>query len=334
MNNILFAAILLASIVSGASAQDRVEKGLASISSEAAMNHIEFLACNELGGREAGTLQSRIAARYLENQLRAMGIRPLFEKYRHAFVACRAERQQRGRWEVHRDSVERLQSGVHREMQLQNVLGFIPGKLANEYVIIGTHYDHLGIDARLKPDSIYNGADDNASGVSAVLQIAKAFSSLGQQPLRNVIFAFWDGEEYGLLGSKHFLLHWLEGHPLPLGYLNFDMIGRNSNEQEPEAVTFFYTESHPAFGEWLKQDIARYELKLKPDYRAWDKPVSGSDNASFALHGVPIIWYHTGGHPDYHKPSDHSNLINAEKVMNITKAAFLNAWHLANDKKY
>ena len=96
----------------------------------------------------------------------------------------------------------------------------------------------------------------------------------------------------------------------------------------------FYTAAHPVFGDWLKQDIARYSLRLQPDYRAWDRPTGGSDNASFALCNIPIIWYHTDGHPDYHQPSDHTDRLNWEKMIEITKAAFLNAWNLANENKY
>ena len=166
-------------------------------------------------------------------------------------------------------------------------MGIIPGKNVNEYAIVGAHFDHLGIDPALDGDQIYNGADDNASGVSAVLQIAKAFIASGKQPERNIIFAFWDGEEKGLLGSKFFV------QTCPFisqvkGYLNFDMIGRNNKPQQPMHVVYFYTEANAAFGKWLKEDIKKYNLRLEPDYRPWDKPIGGSDNGSFAKAGVPI----------------------------------------------
>lgn len=73
------------------------------------------------------------------------------------------------------------------------------------------------------------------------------------------------------------------------------MIGRNNKPEQPQHV-YFYTAGHPVFGDWLKQDIARHGLKLQPDYRAWENPVGGSDNASFALQGIPVIRYHTDGH--------------------------------------
>ena len=118
------------------------------------------------------------------------------------------------------------------------------------------------------------------------------------------------------------------------GYLNFDMIGRNNNEAKPTHVVYFYTEAHPAFGDWLKNDIKKYNLNLAPDYRPWDNPVGGSANGSFAKIGIPIIWYHTDGHPDYHQPSDHADRINWDKVVNITKASFLNMWYMANEKDF
>lgn len=328
-----FFTFILSCFAATVLAQSPVEKGLNSINRSSAEAYIGFLASDELQGREAGYAGSRIAARYIASLLQNMGVQPLQEAYFQPFEAYRKERQQQGRFEVHPDSITMLKNKVHQKLSMNNVLGMIPGKKSNEYVIVGAHYDHLGLDPALDGDQIYNGADDNASGVSAVLQIAKAFLASGKQPERNVVFAFWDGEEKGLLGSKYFV------QTCPFikqvkGYLNFDMIGRNSQPNNPQNVAYFYTESHPAFGNWLKEDIRKYNLKLQPDYRPWDNPVGGSDNGPFAKVGVPIIWYHTGGHPDYHQPSDHADRLNWEKVLEISKASFLNVWNLANEKEY
>lgn len=316
-------------------AQSPREKGLQSINRASAEAIVGFLADDALQGREAGTRNAQIAARYLVSCLQEAGIAPLFEEgYYQPFEACAKERQQRNaRWQVHPDSIAALKQNTHRSLKMNNVLAFIPGERSDEYVIVGAHFDHLGIDRTLENDPIYNGADDNASGVSAVMQIARAFVASGKKPLRNVIFAFWDGEEKGLLGSKHFVHHCPFRNQIK-GYLNFDMIGRNNKPEQPQHVVYFYTEAHPVFGDWLKQDIKRFGLKLQPDYRAWDRPVGGSDNASFAVHDIPVIWYHTDGHPDYHQPSDHADRLNWEKVVDITKASFLNVWNLANEKEY
>ena len=307
-------------------------KGVASINRTTAEAHVDFLACDELEGREAGWKGGRIAGNYIISCLKQMGLQPLFENnYVQPFEAAHAERQKRGqRWQVHPDSIANLKKTVHQKLDMRNILAKIDGKNPNEIVIIGAHYDHLGYDPMLEGDQIYNGADDNASGVQAVLQVAKAFLATGEQPERTVIFAFWDGEEKGLLGSRYFAMTYPEIKKVK-GYLNYDMIGRNNQEDRPMQFVYFYTAAYPAFGDWLKKDIETYRLQLDPDYRAWDNPVGGSDNGTFAKLGIPIIWYHTDGHPDYHLPGDHSERINWNKMVDITKASFLAFWKLANE---
>lgn len=314
-------------------AQSPIERALNTINRSSAEATINFLASDELQGREAGFHGSRVTSEYIVSLLQWMGVSPLADSYFQPFDAYRKERQKKGRLEVHPDSIAKLKQEVHQKLSMRNVLGIIPGKNTKEYVIVGAHFDHLGIDPALDGDQIYNGADDNASGVSAVLQIARAFLASGQQPERNVIVAFWDGEEKGLLGSKYFV------QTCPFlsqikGYLNFDMIGRNNKPQQPKQVVYFYTAAHPVFGDWLKEDIRKYGLQLEPDYRAWENPIGGSDNGSFAKVGIPIIWYHTDGHPDYHQPSDHADRLNWDKVVEITKASFLNMWKMANEKSF
>ena len=314
-------------------AQSPIERALNTINRSSAEATINFLASDELQGREAGFHGSRVTSEYIVSLLQWMGVSPLADSYFQPFDAYRKERQKKGRLEVHPDSIVKLKQEVHQKLSMRNVLGMIPGKNTKEYVIVGAHFDHLGIDPVLDGNQIYNGADDNASGVSAVLQIARAFLASGQQPERNVIFAFWDGEEKGLLGSKYFV------QTCPFlsqikGYLNFDMIGRNNKPQQPKQVVYFYTAAHPVFGDWLKEDIRKYGLQLEPDYRAWENPIGGSDNGSFAKVGIPIIWYHTDGHPDYHQPSDHADRLNWDKVVEITKASFLNMWKMANEKSF
>ena len=307
-------------------------KGVASINRATAEAHVNFLACDELEGREAGWKGGRIAGNYIISCLKQMGLQPLFEDgYVQPFEVCHVERQKRGRWEVHLDSIAKLKQGVHQKLDLRNILAKIDGKNPNEIVIIGAHYDHLGYDPMLAGDQIYNGADDNASGVQAVLQVAKAFLATGEQPERTTIFAFWDGEEKGLLGSRYFAQAYPEIGKVK-GYLNYDMIGRNNNEANPKHFVYFYTEAYPMFGDWLKNDIVTYDLQLDPNYRPWDKPVGGSDNGTFAKLGIPIIWYHTDAHPDYHMPGDHGERCNWPKMVDITKASFTAFWKMANEK--
>lgn len=302
--------------------------GLQSITMDAAKAHVYFLASDELEGRKAGQNGSRVAQQYIVSLLRQWGIKPLNDDYLQPFEAYSQEWQKKKPYYVEPDSVAKLKEGVHRVLHLKNVLGMIPGKRSNEYVVVGAHFDHVGFDRDLEGDQIYNGADDNASGVSAALQIAHAFAVSGVQPERNVIFAFWDGEELGLLGSKYFT-QTCKFMDQVKGYVNFDMVGRNNKPENPPYVVYFYTASHPDFEQWLRDDIATYGFNLDPNYRAWDNPVGGSDNGSFAKKGVPVIWYHTDGHPDYHQPSDEAWRINYEKLTDISRAAYLNAWNLS-----
>lgn len=309
------------------------EQALQTINMDAAKAHIGFLASDELRGRKAGTNDAQVAAQYIISLLRQWGIKPLGDSYTQPFSAYSMEWQKRKPWQVHPDSIALLKQMTHRRLNMKNVLAMIPGKNTNEYVIMGAHFDHVGCDPDLEGDSIYNGADDNASGVSAALQIAHAFATAGVQPERNIVFAFWDGEEIGLLGSRFFMQTCAFADKIK-GYLNFDMIGRNNKPENPPYVVYFYTAAHPVFGDWLKNDIKQYNLHLDPDYRAWDKPVGGSDNGTFAKRDIPVIWYHTDGHPDYHMPGDEAQKINYEKVTDISRAAFLNLWNLANEKSY
>ncbi|MBN9301287.1 MULTISPECIES: M28 family metallopeptidase [Dysgonomonas] len=333
MKNTIFPFLLFISI--SLFSQSTKEKGFETINKESAKAYIGFLASDAVEGREAGRHGGRVAGEYLKSVLQDMGLKPLNEdSYFQPFEAYSPERQKRVRFSVHPDSIQKYsQLPAHRKLELRNVLGYIEGENKNEYVVMGAHYDHLGMDEVLDGDKIYNGADDNASGVSAVLQIAKAFLASGEKPERTIIFALWDGEELGLLGSEYFMQTCPFASDIK-GYVNFDMIGRNNDEQKPKYVVYFYTEAHPQFGEWLKSDIKTYGLGLEPNYRPWDKPIGGSDNASFAKRDVPVIWYHTDGHPDYHQPSDLADKINWDKLVEITKAAYLNLWNLANLKTY
>ena len=310
------------------------EKGLATINKKSAQAYVGFLASDELEGREAGFRGSYVASAYIASVLYEMGFEPLFDSYFQPFEAHQRYLVQRKKMygpQVHPDSIAAYKDSPHKVFKMRNVLVKIEGKRKDEIVIIGSHFDHLGLDATLEGDQIYNGADDNATGVQAVLQIARAFKATGVQPERTVIFALWDGEEEGLLGSKYFVQNFKDLDKVK-GYLNFDMIGRNWNDdpKNAEHVAYFYTESTPIFGDWLKEDVEKYGLKLQPNYRPWDRPVGGSDNASFAKHDIPVMWYHTDGHVDYHMPGDEANKINWDKCVEITKASFLGMWKMAN----
>lgn len=330
-----------------AQAQRSLERGYASITEERSRNMMEFLADDLLEGRDAGMRGGQLAARYITSLLREWGVAPLpgewnkqgNEKlltnlsYMQPFDVAQLTKPDRGPWQVHPDSIAKVKErGAHRLRHLNNLLAYIPGKRTDEWVIVGAHYDHEGTFPDIADDGIYNGADDNASGVVAVLQMARAFVMSGEQPERSVIFAFWDGEEKGLLGSRHFVANCKFIDKVKC-YLNFDMIGRGPADN-PKLVSYFFTESHPAFGKWLTRDLRERGWCFEPSLRPWDNPVGGSDNGSFARKGVPIIWYHTEGHPDYTRPSDTADKINYRKMTDICRASFLTGWKMANEKAY
>lgn len=303
--------------------QDSIDKALNSITKEKAKEYIGVLAHDSLQGREAGTVNGLKAANYLRGELESMGLKPWRGEYFQPFSGSR-------------------HGGTSKENpNMQNVLAYIPGKKADEVVIIGAHYDHVGIRPNNTNDSIYNGADDNASGTSAVLQVAKAFVEMGEKPERTVIFALWDGEEKGLLGSFFFVEDHYSYTPIPLieptpvkGYINLDMIGRNKNDSATTHVITYTSSSKPKLAEWIKSDIANYNLNLNPDFQPSDRLPGGSDHLPFDQKGVPFIFYFTDLHPDYHKASDHADKINYDKVTDISKAAFLNLWKMANEADF
>lgn len=309
------------------------EAGLHSITEDAARAHVYFLADDLLEGRRAGERGSRIAKQYIISRMRELGLRPfLGDSYEQPFEACGVQRLKRSpSFFVEADSVANIKKQVHQTLHLSNVLAVLPGKKTDECVVVGAHLDHEGVYPDNDGDKIYNGADDNASGVSAVLQIMKAFAVSGAQPERTIVFAFWDGEEHGLLGSRYFTLNYPHMDSVK-GYLNFDMVGSGTDSRY---LMYFFTASHPKFGEWLKADMKEYSFStFEPDYRSWDNPIGGSDQSSFHLKGVPIVWYHTGGQPHYNQPSDEPQTINYPKLTDITRASYLTTWHLANEQDY
>lgn len=297
MIKFILTGLLLVLTTATAHTQTSVKRGLRAIDLNLAKSQMEFLSSDALQGRLMGTPFAQITAQYIISQLSAMGYHP------------------------------QVQTFTAREMTLNNVLVTIPGRDTTQCVIIGAHYDHLGV----APDGdVYNGADDNASGVVGLLQLAAAIKASESQPQKSIILAFWDGEERGLNGSKHYVSTY-GNTPNIKCYMNFDLIGRNTDPARAGLFRYFYSDTNVEFRDYLDRAIDRYRLaSLEPDYRAVDKTLGGSDNASFGRQGVPIIWYHTDGHADFHKPSDTADKINWTKMMDIIRSAYVVSWNIAN----
>ncbi|TFH33238.1 MAG: M20/M25/M40 family metallo-hydrolase, partial [Bacteroidia bacterium] len=183
-------------------------------------------------------------------------------------------------------------------VRVRNVVGYIEGKNRNEVIVLGAHYDHLG----LRDGYIYNGADDNASGTAAVLTLAKAISAAGVQPEKSIIFALWTGEEKGLLGSRYYTDYPTVPEENIKMNLNFDMISRYLKDETPDAVTMTYTDTHPLFRKITEENILKYGIKLDVDYQPSDNPPGGSDHRSFVAKGIPVMRFKPGHRAEYHTP--------------------------------
>lgn len=227
-----------------------------------------------------------------------------------------------------------------RELKGANVIGFIEGSdpvLKNEYVMITAHYDHLG-----SPDStvIYYGADDNASGTSGVIEIARAFAEAkakGVGPKRSVVCMLVSGEEKGLLGSKFYVDFPLFPLKQTVADINIDMIGR-IDERHPGNGNYIYvigsdrlsTELH-SINEYANKTYTKLELDYK--YNAKDDPnhyYERSDHYNFAERNIPSIFYFNGSHPDYHRPTDTADKIDYNALAKRAQLAFYTAWDIAN----
>ena len=216
-----------------------------------------------------------------------------------------------------------------QRVRVRNVVAMIEGELTNEFVVVGAHMDHMGMEA----GRVWNGADDNASGTVGVLMIAKAVAATGVKPKRTIIFCAWTGEEKGLLGSNYFAQYPVMGKISDVKfYLNYDMIGRDAaNDTEKNMAGMTFTSTYPKLEEWTRTNVSKYNIGLNINYRANPAPTGGSDYTAFTRNQIPIIAWMAAMHPEYHQPDDHVSLINWEKMHNIIKLGFLQVWDAANN---
>ncbi len=212
---------------------------------------------------------------------------------------------------------------------VRNVVGYIPGNKDDEVIVIGAHHDHLGAFGE-QPEAVYHGADDNASGVAAVLELAKRFSMREEPPPVGLVFVTFSAEEVGLLGSRAFVDEIVEqkwGDELSIRrMINFDMIGRNPDEpvrifdsEEPESH-----ESSEAGASAIP--LLAEELELTVDHRSGEAPPN-SDHYPFYRAGIPTLALYTGLHEDYHHVTDTADRLEYERMARITellKALILN----------
>ncbi len=217
------------------------------------------------------------------------------------------------------------------EVTAPNVVGILEGSdrlLREEYLLYSAHMDHVGVGRPAGRDSIYNGADDNASGTIAVVEAAEAFATLRPRPRRSIIFLLVSGEEKGLWGSEYFATNPAVSIDRIVANLNADMVGRNW----PDSIVAIGKE-HSDLGETLERVNARHpELDMTAIDDLWPAQsfYTRSDHYNFARRGVPILFFFNGTHEDYHQPGDEVHKVNADKAARITKLLFYLGLEIAN----
>jgi hypothetical protein len=264
-------ALALGALVGGRSARAQT---VAPADTAALMTTVRVLAADSMEGRRAGSPGGARARRYLVERLRGLGLRPIGAGFEHRFPLADSGR-----------------TGV-------NLLALIPGTRRPErYLVLSAHYDHLGIVR----GEIYNGADDNASGVAAVLAIAEALRRA--PPAHSVIVALFDGEEAGLLGAKAFLA----APPVPRDRIavdiNLDMVGHSERGELYVAGA----SSHPEFRAPLDSLAAGAPIRLLQGHDRGGGPAdwtNQSDQGPFQAAGIPFLYFGVEDHKDYHRPSD------------------------------
>jgi hypothetical protein len=263
---------------------------------------VDVLADDTFEGRETGTRGGHAAAAFLVKQLTELKLTPAGD----------------------RGSFYQAFQGHSR-----NVLGMMEGSdetLKNEVIILGAHYDHVGYG---RPNNsfgptgyIHNGADDNASGVAGVLEVIEALNHLPSRPRRTILFAFWDAEEAGLIGSRY----WLSTPTIDLQRVKFkinaDMIGRLRNNN----LEVYGTRTAAGLRRLISEQNVHTGLNI--DF-TW-KMKEDSDHWPFYARSIPTVMFHTGLHENYHRPSDDAHLINAEGIREVSRLITLTLLEIAN----
>jgi len=263
------------------------------------MEHIEFLASDELKGRGLGTPELDVAANYIADQFKAYGLQPMDKSYFQEFAHTFADKG---------------------EIQMKNVIGIIPGtdvKLKDSPVVLSAHYDHLGLgwpDVRKGNEGkIHHGADDNASGVAVLLEVAKSMAKT-VRPKRTIIFVAFTGEEAGLIGSRYFVSQ-LKKHYKGdvIADINLDTDGRlfdnklmviNSSSAKEWKFVFMGTD---------------YTTGVKTELITQD--LDASDQVAFIEKGIPAVQLFSGPNEDYHRPTDTFDKIDGKGLVKVATVA-------------
>ncbi len=279
------------------------------------------IASDEFEGRDTGQPGQKMAAEYLKNFYKSIGVQsPLGED----------------------DYFQDIPSSFFKDKipDSENVIAFIPGDgTTDEVLVLTAHYDHVGKNG----NKIYNGADDDGSGTVAVMEIAKAFQEAvndGYLPKRGVVFLHVTGEERGLLGSKYYSENPIFPIENTVANLNTDMIGRidQSHVDNPNYVYLIGSDRLSTELHELSEDVNEKYTQLYLDYKfnARNDPnrfYYRSDHYNFAKFDIPVIFYFNGVHEDYHQETDTPEKINYDLLAKRAQLIFHTAWEIANREK-
>ncbi len=274
---------------------------------------VTFLADDKLEGRQTGTNGEVLASEYLVKRFEAIGLQP---KGTEGFL-------QSFSFKPKTDPHSEVEFTTNADSTItgQNVIGFIDNKAKNT-IVIGAHYDHLGFGGegslfREKEKAIHNGADDNASGVAVLLNLASRLVTLNNNSAikdnNNYLFMAFSGEEMGLLGSNYFSKNpTIEAESINY-MINMDMVGRMKADS---TLAVYGTGTSPMFKQTLKANNDKFKIVEN------ESGVGPSDHTSFYLIDIPVLHFFTGQHEDYHKPSDDSEKLNYEGMNLISDYIF------------
>ena len=273
-----------------------------SINESLVKKHIYTLANDSMQGRKAGTEGIEKAAKYIEGQFKKIGLKYFNNNsFRQTF------------------NYKNKRSRNQEELNLFNVVGFLEGnEKKDEIVVISAHYDHLGMKSSGAGDLIFNGANDNATGIAAVLALAEYFKSKNNNS-RSILFIAFTAEEMGLVGSNYFGKT-ISPESIVAG-INIEMIGKESPFGPNTAWLTGFQRSN--FGKIIQKNLSSSEFKIYPDpfisYRLFFR----SDNASFARLGIPAHTFSTSPMDkdlDYHKVTDEASTLNMKTITQTIKA--------------
>ena len=265
-------------------------KSKATVSEKSERSYMNALAGDEMRGRGSATADELAAAKYIASQLKLLKIEPAGDNGNY-LQTVKFQRRQRG--DPNAPPIEAVTT---------NVIGILRGrdpKLSNETILLSAHLDHLGVRAGMPGDNIFNGADDDASGVTAVLELAEALAK-GKQPKRSVVFALFGSEEIGGYGARYFQEH----PPVPVesfvANLEFEMIGRPDSAVAPRTLWLTGYERSD-----LGVQLAAHGARLVADPHPEQNFFRRSDNYVLARKGIIAHTVSSYGlHADYHRPSD------------------------------